>query len=615
MLTKTVVTKTEICHKKTDGRSLRSNLSFLDFSGVIFAVLLLVLSAVFSRPCEQFPLNDEWAYGYPVQSLLSSGRLLFPSTTTFAITQILVALPFCSIFGFSYFLIRLVGLGTAILTCIVIFLFSRETGLSRKQAGLISLTFASNPFVICLANSFMTDVPSICCNFLMFLFLLKALKHEKKTNWILSVVFMVCSIACRQTALIFLPALCSMLIYRWAARKSYQVQGASFLSCSVITYLLVDHLVKSSSLFPAPATAYQSSLLLALLGCLHKPFLTLLNLWQGLAVCACYLSLFSLPIVVPYTINSFRKKDLRPSVRALARSLLIVGLPLTYMIYWNGMMMPFAPNLFSQPFLGAYCLVGQFPIEANPYWSKGFTLFTAISAVLLTSMLSTYVDVITGKIHVSVRSAMKESQSNGGRKSLSYDSQTAFAIFNLVSIFSIIGFLLLQTSVHNLDRYYLLLLPNTLCMISLLWVKCRDTFSTRGSFALCILLGIFGTMELVDYHNFSRTKERCIAVLQSKGIAPTSIDGGPEYNLSQNWNLLRAYKFDPKDPKHSGYQEVVRGTEKTRMLRWWPVTNEDFVISVQELPGSRIEFASEYWSPLLWKKITIFALAQENTTN
>ena len=570
---------------------------------LLLAVLFLLSTTLICRPFEFFPLNDEWAYGYPIQSFLSSGKFVFPSTTTFAIAQIVCAVPLCLVFGFSFTLLRILGLAFGILACFALYKVLREMRLTRNQSGLFALAFASSPFVICLSNSFMTDIPSIAFNFLLFLFVAKAIKTDSTVHWCLSSLFLSCSIGCRQTALIFLPALACVILMRAFHKKRIVLPSLCMFLVPIFVYFCLDHFVKASSLFPAPATAYQSALLETVRNGFHSPLKSLAHIWQSIGISACYMALLTFPLLLTISTSALMQKNRKPVLYASLFALLLVGLPLGDMIFLKGQYMPFAPNLFSAPFLGAYCLVGQFPASPSDFWTKWFTWFTVSGAVAYVAILSSAILI-----------ALRDFRLSQLRRSISFS--TYFGVFNIISFFSILSFLVLQTSVHNLDRYYLFLLPNTLCLLAFLWRPiCNRGYQLWLCLALCLAIGAFGIVECLDYHNYSRTKEKCISFLEKKMVPPKSIDGGPEYNLTANWDLLRSYKFDPLNPHLSKYLDEVRGAPETRNMRWWPVTSEDYLISVQELPGYKTSFASHYWSPLLCKKVTIFALQKNELTN
>lgn len=587
--------------------------AIVDWAGLIFAVLLIVLSTVISRPFEHYPLNDEWAYGYPLQSLLSAGKLVFPSTTTLALTPIAVALPFCMIFGFSYGLLRLLVAGAAILATAALFVLLRDLGLKRNQAGILSLAFAANPFVLSLANSFMTDVPSLAFNSLLFLFFLRAVKTDDSKYWALSAIALSCSVACRQTALLFLPAIFIVMLFRFLTKRRVFFPSLVFFVLPIATYLIAGSIVKACSLFPDPATSYQSGLLFAVSQALRHPLLTLWGLWKGLAIVACYLGLFCLPALVPCVISLQSRKNVRPALFGSFVAFAAVGVPLLAVVYFQGGLMPFSPNLFSQPYLGAYCLVGQMPVKVPEFWGKGFTLLTSVAAFAFASTLVLGGLIQWKKIQNRCATSLRP-QSELNVPSSKGDYKTQFSIFNLVSLLVVFSFVLLQTSVHNLDRYYLLVLPNCICLISAVWMGCRQKFCYPLGLAIGLLVGAFGIMECLDYHNFARTREKVITTLLGRGIESRNIDGGPEFNLVSNIELLSFYKFDPKKPHEAGYVSDSRGDLETRNMRWWPVTKETHVVSLQELPGYNIEYAANYLSPIAGKRITIYALTKKTPT-
>lgn len=567
------------------------------------ALIFLCISTLLSNPFERFPINDEWAYGYPIESILKTGKLIYPATTSFALTQISCALPVCAVFGFSYGLLRLIGLSFGLLACFAMYKIARELSLTKWHSGIFALVIATNPFVINLSNSFMSDVPAIALNLLTILFFCRAIKSERSQHWWLASLFLCGSIASRQTALIYLPALTIVLLFRLAHKKKIALPVLTLLVAPLVAYSVLASAIKSATLFTAPSSAYHAAFVQAAQNWLQNPALCMHQIWHGTAILCCYLSLFCLPLTLPMCIAAVLQKKPSRCLLPVSVALVIVGSSLIDLIYSNKQTMPFSQNLSHPPFVGVYCLLGATQPSIVPDWLMEFTIFTSIAAVAFAAISGSAL-ITSWRQVAKFQSRCKPGQGSTQRA----DFDPCFAIFNAVSFLSILAFLLVQTTIQNLDRYYLFLLPNALCLIAVLWKYLCRFSSSLAALSICVIIGFLGITESFDFHSFAHTREKCISFLESHGASPQSIDGGPEYNLYSNLNLLQWFTLDPAHPATAGYVDHARGNSRTQKLRWWPVTGEDYVVSMQELPGYELKFTSCYWSPLMGSNMKMFAL-------
>src|SRR2546425_1206241 len=107
-----------------------------------------------------FPLDDDWAYGFTVEHLLRTGHFRLSGWSSMnLISQAFWGALFCLPGGFSFEALRissqLLGLGGVLAT----YGLARECGAERAMAVLAALLLAANPVYFQLASTFMTDVP------------------------------------------------------------------------------------------------------------------------------------------------------------------------------------------------------------------------------------------------------------------------------------------------------------------------------------------------------------------------------------------------------------------------------------------------------------------------
>ncbi|MBV8912910.1 MAG: glycosyltransferase family 39 protein, partial [Acetobacteraceae bacterium] len=127
----------------------------LTLLGLLWAGLWLL-----TVPIGNFPLDDDWVYALAVRSILETGRYALPSPATANVfAQAYWGALFCVPFGFSFTALRVSTFVLGTVGVLTLYLFLRELGAERRLAGVGALTLAVNPLYLCLADTFMTDVP------------------------------------------------------------------------------------------------------------------------------------------------------------------------------------------------------------------------------------------------------------------------------------------------------------------------------------------------------------------------------------------------------------------------------------------------------------------------
>ncbi len=111
-------------------------------------------------PRGDFPLNDDWTYGFAVRSVVETGRLvMLPWSAVNAVAQVYWGALFCTLFGFSYETLRA---STGVLGAVGVLAaygLLREVGTGVAVAALGALVVGCNPLYLSQSVTFMTDVP------------------------------------------------------------------------------------------------------------------------------------------------------------------------------------------------------------------------------------------------------------------------------------------------------------------------------------------------------------------------------------------------------------------------------------------------------------------------
>ena len=140
--------------------------------------LIWICMVALTNPVGDFPLNDDWAYGYSVRRLLEQGQLRFSDWTgPNLFGQVLWGLLFCLPFGFSFTALRLSTAVLGLVGVLATYGILRELKTSREIAAIAALILACSPIYFVLSLTFMTDVP-----FTAFAIGIHLLLHTRNAN-------------------------------------------------------------------------------------------------------------------------------------------------------------------------------------------------------------------------------------------------------------------------------------------------------------------------------------------------------------------------------------------------------------------------------------------------
>jgi hypothetical protein len=141
-------------------------------------IAMLVMITLLITPVGEFPLNDDWIYTKTVQHLLQTGEYqAHPYLNATLVVQTYWGALFCKLFGFSFTTLRistlvLSGLNAwGIARCGLVLRFPRVLAL---LCGAVVMT---NPLMLGLSYSFMTDIPFLTLSTLSGLGFLRALRR------------------------------------------------------------------------------------------------------------------------------------------------------------------------------------------------------------------------------------------------------------------------------------------------------------------------------------------------------------------------------------------------------------------------------------------------------
>ena len=120
---------------------------------------LWILAVAVVNPIGNFPLNDDWAWSLSVKRMLETGAFHpIGWTGMTVITHTLWGGLFCTLFGFSFTVLRFSILFLGLAGVLACYWLLREAGAERRFAVAGALTLGFCPAYLAVSNTFMTDV-------------------------------------------------------------------------------------------------------------------------------------------------------------------------------------------------------------------------------------------------------------------------------------------------------------------------------------------------------------------------------------------------------------------------------------------------------------------------
>jgi hypothetical protein len=334
---------------------------------------------------------------------------------------------------------------------------------------------------------------------------------------------------------------------------------------------------------------------------------------------AAYLGLFTAPLLIGFVapgLSLINGGGLAVSDRALRKDLLIYGFisiilalcGMTFFVAFRHELMPFSPNLFGFPSLGATTVIAG---ELSKHTRSRIALTAAAgacAAVLLFAMVCSTerTFVLVCRASQALRRLVSQPQTMN-RVSVHRPIYRAVVCVEIVAITGVsFAWAVLHTTIANLDRYFLL--PFTLAIPATLlaarWLRVRVIHA--GAVITAALIACYSTAAQHDYMSWNRARWQALSELTSSGVGPELIDGGIEFNYLSDPSLSDDLVLAP----HT-FVNVHRGGRDTARLRWWSVRGEKYVVSLCQLPGYTIKNTYPYWRALACKQEQIYLLERQ----
>ncbi len=554
--------------------------------GHILLLLLLWIGAIMViNPIGNFPLNDDWVYARLVHYLVDYGNIAYhqaPRSYALFIAQVFWGALFCLPAGFSFTALRFSTLVLGFVGVLATYLLCEELGIGKKVSLLVSLLVLCNPIYVELSNTFMTDVPFFTMVMLAMLCWVKALKRRSRLWLLAGSLSIVAATFIRQMGLLFALAFA-------VATLIGEVRGRT-LSLRKTTWSLVPLLGLGLAI-----TAYVGYLQPHF----HLPIfldtpklLTSPTLWGKLMAASnslfkaawmslLYLGLFLSPLMLLVWMRRYLTSTLKVKAIILAILALSLGIILPYLVI-SHRLLPLGGNIWFDFGLGPVTLKDVYIWGLPDYPDLLPSLWIVLTAIGVAGGAVIVIEVVA-----SCWSMFKRNLHGG------MDDQTIWP----VTLWLILAQLLFFGSIGLglwFDRYLLLFIPLLGALIALHSPKVDFAALRKVKITGAVLLTLFGLFAVLathDYLAWNRARWEALDKLEvEQKVNAYVVDGGYEYN---GW-----YLYDRNYRPRLG-------------VSWWFVQGDDYLASLEPLPGYDPLFSVSYQRYLPWGQGQVYILKRQ----
>jgi hypothetical protein len=549
----------------------------------IFAILLAVSAAI--DPRGNFPLNDDWAYGWSVRHLLETGEFrLSDWAAANLFSQVMWGALFGAVFGFSFTVLRFSTLILAVVGTLALYALQREMRISRRSALVGSLTLALAPIHLQQAHTFNNDVPSTSFLLIAAFLLVRGLVRESPLATIAGLVMGSVALLARQSSLALFVA------FGLACLATRRLQAATLVKAilpglvGLATQFTYAHWLSVHDRKPLLYDFQIRMLRSTLSSDLRTAFMTYLG---NASVILMYAGLFLFPLLVYYAIVERRASGWRRS-RTVVLCAVIAGVALLLL----GGQMPLLGNTLLTVGLGPPAAPGSETelsrVEAVAV-DVGWKLATVASIIGVALLLL--------RLAAAARRIVDSRLSRGARASVTF--VLACLLLYVAGIAGI-------PREYVFDRYLLPLLALAIPLIGFAAPVATSSAPAppravteisraRSFLALLPLLVMawYGVVAVHDYMASHRVRWRAIDVLvESQGVPLSDIDGGFEFS---GWHGGGS-RFEMCSPGRDRSNFEGRAQWKDFDCIWEAGMRQHYAFSFTERPGMSTIAVDSYFS-------------------
>jgi hypothetical protein len=580
---------------KNSVRSLFAQKTNTDFTSICIITIIWIFMVILVNPIGDFPLNDDWAYGWTVKTLLETGVFqLSDWTATNLLPQALWGTLFCLPFGFSFTALRISTLTFGLIGVIATYGLLREAKAGSQTALFGSLVVALNPIYFALSNSFHNDIPSFTLCILSVYFLAHGIRLNSQfiitTGLILSLV----SILNRQSSLAILPAFGIAYLAKRGLTFETFLKSIFPTFAGIVVYLTYRYWLDITEKTPFLYGLQIEKLLETLSKGLRVIVLTYT---ENIFLFSIYLGLFVFPFLILYFPSQFDKFFARQKLLSLCMTFLLIAIGVVLIL--EGRQMPLVGNILAYFGLGPQTLEGYNSfLRQNKYlrviirgcWAL-LTLVGLVGASILFQYLILTIQAFTTRKNES--------------------SQGWLIIFLFTTAFL---YLLPFGGINKrywFDRYLILPLPLIMASILILTKQFFENGNLKPSIiivslATLLLLGTFTISATHDYLLWNRVRWYALEnLMQGAKVSPNQIGVG-EFT---GWHF--GNRIEICNPAFQKISKPIR-------VDWKDFTcfshdaDHEYTVSSVPLPGYQPQNLYPFRRWLPWREEVLYVLHKDN---
>jgi hypothetical protein len=184
--------------------------------------IIWIIMVILVNPYDDFPLNDDWAYGRSVQSVIEKADFQLSGwTATNLFSQVFWGALFCLPFNFSFTALRFSTLTLGLIGVITTYGLLREINAPSIVSFSGALIVAINPMFFSLSNTFMSDVPFFAFATLALYFLVRGYKRHSTIAVVFGTITTCIAILDRQLGL----AIPLAFSFTYITKKRFNIQN------------------------------------------------------------------------------------------------------------------------------------------------------------------------------------------------------------------------------------------------------------------------------------------------------------------------------------------------------------------------------------------------------
>jgi len=539
-----------------------------------FGIVVIVLVA---GGWNDVPMNDDFSYGRATEALARTGRIAFNGWgTPLMLPQMMIGALLVKCFGFSWWLLHLIGFVSAGAYAALVWLLSRACGVPRTPSAWITTVMVSSPFVLSSVPTFLTDLPGAALGLWSLLLLVGALRDDSRVDrGRLIGAVVVGLIAGMDRQALWLPFLGALAVLVWmvpAARAIALLSGIAILAVAVPLVRWFDTFdytvpvrfdMGLQIILVFPPVAFRA---------IYK-FLNLVGLF-----------------VLPFALPSLRSRGVR---WLLMGALGVVAvLPPIHPMGTKGMPLlsdKYMLTYYGQYFTSAGVLVGGV---------DGFTRKPAVmEPVLIGALIFAGAAglVVGGYLFLDWWERVFSRRTVVGSR-----SSVILSLLAVYAAIQVVAFVPWLAQMNMFDRYLIPLLP---CLLIFHAAQVQGTGKRQWVPAAVfgIVYGLYGVASSYDYFQHTRARQSLYAQLRADGVPAREIDGGFEFNA--NTQVVEGHHTNnPAIARPAGaYNPDATGSYLAYLPEMFPVMDARWRLStspgfgVVEEPAVHVR---RWWSPL-----------------